>query len=139
MNWDGVERRRNAGCPLHEGLVDWVRDEQSERREGLKEVNSKLDKLIDNQALHHDEIMHIKSVVDDGLKSKVEEMAINMGNVYKKVTVLEDFKWFQDWITELRDHSFKLFLKFCLVGGGVYIAIHFGGIIATNVLKSLGG
>ncbi len=118
-------------CPLHDGLVEWIKEERSER----KEVMVKLDKLIEKQAEHHEEIMHVRSIVSDGLQTKVRETAERVDIICKKVIILEDFKWFRDWVTGLRDHVFESILKIGVWGGAIYAAIHFGNKFVEAVMK----
>jgi len=131
MDWNGHERRIPMGCPLHGGLVDWIKDE----REEIKGVMAKLDKLIDRQTDHHDEIMYIKNIVSDGLQSDVKKTAQRVDEICKTLNVLEGFKWFGVWINDLRDHTFLHLLKYSAIGGIAFIAIHVGNKFMVWLLK----
>lgn len=130
------------GCPLHPGLVEWMRDERNER----KEVKAKLDKLIEIQAFHHEEVVTIKSIVSNGLKTTTEQTASDVRalcsdfstickNYDDKFEELDKFKWFRDWINDLRNHIFK---KVCFLFIFVVIVlavIHSGGELVEKVIK----
>ncbi len=135
MSYDGPERRSIVRCPLHDGMVDWIKEEREQRKEDRKEVNFKLDKLIDNQVFHHDEIIHIKSIVSDGLQTLVKEIAEKVEFINKRVVILDEFRWFGEWINGLRNHVFKNFLRIGLVGGMIFAAIYFGNKIVSIILK----
>ena len=108
-DWDGMERREvRTVCSLH-GNMD-----------------RKLDEIIQRQEQAVLTVTHIKAVVEDGLKSTVENLNSNVLKLVDRVAVIEDFSWFRVWVTDLRDNLFKNVLKIAALGGGIYALVHFG-------------
>lgn len=116
--WIGEERRRTglSVCPLHGN------------------IELKLDKIIGRQIAQIKDIAHLKSIVEDGLKTSVIETAECVKKITARIEVIEKFTWFIEWVTQLRDNLFKRSLQLALIGGGIFAIIHFGNKIMSKVL-----
>ena len=135
-SYAGVDRRVNrTQCPLHEGMVEWIKEERDNRKEGYKDMIERLDKLLERQAANYEEVVQIRGIVTDGLQSTVRSTAEQVGLLCDSIKILEDFDWFRKPITQLRDHSFMTLLKLCLFGSGIYTIIHFGNQFLYKVIK----
>ena len=135
-SYAGTDRRSSrTQCPLHEGMVEWIKEERDTRKEGQKDLIDKLDKLLDRQAVNHEEVLQIKNIVTNGLQSTVKSTSDKVNLLCDSVKVLEDFNWFRKPITQLRDHAFMSLIKLSLAGGGVYAIIHFGNKFIDMVVK----
>ncbi len=118
-------------CPLHDGIVDWLKEGRTER----KEIITKLDKLIERQSIHHEEIISVRGIVSDGLQSNVKEIRNDVKEITAKIATLDDFRKSVDWLVNLRDHSFKTLFCIAVFGGAAYSFIHFGGKVVGFILK----
>jgi hypothetical protein len=118
-------------CPLHDGIVEWLREGRTER----KEIIAKLDKLIERESVHHEELVCVRGIVSDGLQSNVKDICTEVKAINEKIVVLDDFKKSLDWLVSLRDHTFKTVLWIAILGGAAYSFIHFGSEVVGFILK----
>ncbi len=102
--------------------------------ETVNRIEAKIDNILDRQVGVVRDIQYIKDTVDNGLKSKVEETATDIKVIKDRITVMEGFSWFAEWVTDIRNNLFKNTLKLAVIGGGIYIVIHFGDKIIVRVL-----
>ena len=115
--WTGKERRMaRAVCPLHNNIEE------------------KLDDIIERQIAQAETVIHIKSVVENGLKSAVVDLVKEVKRITERVNVIDEFAWFREWVTQLRNNLFKNSLKLAAVGGIIYFVIHFGDKLLTRAI-----
>lgn len=113
-----------APCPLHAGLDD------------------KITTIMDHQLIYMGkqvtliaDVQSIKSTVENGLKDSVKKTAEEVEAMHKKIVALEDFAWFKDWVTKMRDNLFKIVLKYACIGGLIII----GYYILIIGMRKIGG
>lgn len=117
--WDGVERRTQIKvCFLH------------------RQIESKLDEILTKLADYNDSISKLQFSVDNGLKSSVCEIESHVKKMKEQVAVLENFGWFQTWVTQLRDNLFKNILKLSFIGILIWFVLNFG---KEAIKKMIGG
>lgn len=128
------ERRQNWTCGAHHELV-----------ESLRDINQKLDGMIERQIAYaetsariEERQENIERIVTNGLSHNVANIAKRLDifceEVKKRLDELEDFKWFRLPVTKLRDKIFWYVLKIALAGGAIYLIIHYGGNIIKRIL-----
>jgi len=128
------ERRQNWTCSAHHELV-----------ESLRDINHKLDGMIERQISYAETSARIEEkqesierIVTNGLSHNVADIAkrldIFCDEVKKRLDELEDFKWFRLPVTKLRDKIFWYALKIALAGGAIYLIIHYGGNVIKRIL-----
>jgi len=128
------ERRQNWTCGAHHELV-----------ESLRDINHKLDGMIERQIAYAETSARIEAkqeqierIVTNGLSHNVaaiaERLDIFCEEVKKRLDELEDFKWFRLPVTKLRDKIFWYVLKIALAGGAIYLIIHYSGNVIKRIL-----
>jgi hypothetical protein len=122
-----MEQRHNWVCDAHE--------------ETFRAINKKLDDIVDRQIAYAEISARIESkqeqlerIVINGLTHSVADMTKKINDICKKLSALEDFKWFQQPITKFRDKLFWYGIAIALLGGGVYSLVHYGSTIIKEVL-----
>ena len=129
------ERRQNWTCAAHGELV-----------ESLRLINEKLDGMIIRQIDYAERSVRIEAkqeqierIVTNGLSHNVANIAkrldIFCDEVKKRLDELEEFQWFRLPVTKLRDSIFWLVCKVAVVGGLLYLVIHYGGDIIKAALR----
>ena len=129
------ERRQNWTCGAHHELV-----------ESLRDINHKLDGMIERQIAYAETSARIEEkqesierIVTNGLSHNVADIAKRLDifceEVKKRLDELEEFKWFRLPITRLRDSIFWFILKIALAGGAIYLVIHYSGDIIKGIVK----
>ena len=96
----------NFPCPLHKGFEDKLDIV----------IGHQLDYMSKQSDISTD-IQYIKDTVDNGLKSKVGETAEQVQALHDQIAILEDFAWFREWVTDLRNNFFKNLCKWAILGG----------------------
>ena len=120
------EQRQNWTCSAHHELV-----------ESLRDINHKLDGMIERQIAYADTSARIEEkqesierIVTNGLSHNVVNIAKRMDDfcveVKRRLDELEEFQWFRLPITRLRDSIFWYLFKIAAVGGVLYLIIHYG-------------
>jgi hypothetical protein len=144
-----IEQGAASGkCSLHDGMVDWLKEERENRKEERRELNAKLDQMFIYQATNHDEIMKVKHIVSNGLQDTTKRTAFKLEELCNKVTVvcdqndkhfasIDEFKWFRDWVNNLRNHMFKYAVMTGVAGGGIWAAIYYGRELTASILKGI--
>ena len=147
MVWDGIDRRTSGGrCPLHDGMVEWIKEEREQRKVDHKELKETMGKLLDRQQAHHDELADVKHIVSNGLQSttqRTSESVVKLCAHVEEICVknearfveLEKFSWFRVWMNDLRDHVFKYIVIASALGGVAYVLINYGRETMTRLLK----
>ena len=129
------ERRQNWTCGAHHEIV-----------ESLRDINQKLDGMIVRQieyaktsARIEEKQEQIERIVTNGLSHNMANISkrldIFCDEVKKRLDELEEFQWFRLPVTKLRDSIFWLVCKFAVVGGLLYLVIHYGGDIIKAALR----
>jgi len=122
-----MEQRHNWVCDAHE--------------ETFRAINKKLDDIVNRQIDYAETSARIEmkqdqleKIVTNGLTHNVAEMTEKINDICKKLSALEDFKWFRQPITKFRDKLFWYGLVIALFGGGIYSLVHYGSTIVKGVL-----
>ena len=121
-----TERRQN--CLAHESL-----------EATLESMNKKLDSLMAGQLEYSNRISVLETLVKNGMSHNIIEIREKLETVCeqygKRLAVLESFTWFRTAVSNLRDNLFINIIKLSVVGGVIYVLIHFGNEILKMVLK----
>jgi hypothetical protein len=130
MEYTGKERRNAVipVCGLH------------------KNIDGKLDRILERQEGHIADIQHIKDVVENGLKTAVINTNGNVAELRDRVTKIKEslslleegfktFSWFRTWVTELRDKLFKRVMQIAFVGAIVWFILNFGKQAIFKILS----
>jgi len=136
----------SKGCPLHNGMESWLKDERMMRRKEYDELLKKIDQIIQCQAHHYGEVKELKGIVTNGLKTTTEKTAQEVAAISKqleviqekydgKINEIDEFKWFRDWINDVRNHLFKYVVVFGLLGGGLWMIISYGKELIKGIIK----
>jgi len=129
------ERRQNWTCSAHHELV-----------ESLRDINHKLDGMIERQIAYAETSARIEEkqesierIVTNGLSHNVADIAKRLDifceEVKKRLDELDEFKWFRLPITKLRDSIFWYLVKIAAVGGVLYLIIHYGKEMVQGTFK----
>ena len=129
------ERRQNWTCEAHHELV-----------ESLRDINHKLDGMIERQIAYAETSARIEEkqesierIVTNGLSHNVANISkrldIFCDEVKKRLDELEEFQWFRLPITRLRDSIFWYLFKIAAVGGVLYLIIHYGKEMVQGTFK----
>ena len=127
------ERRQNWTCGAHHELV-----------ESLRDINQKLDGMIVRQieyaetsARIEERQENIERIVTNGLSHNVANIAKRLDTfceeVKKRLDELEEFQWFRIPVTKIRDSMFWYIIKFAVLGGIIYLVIHYGSQIIDRI------
>jgi len=145
----GFDRRAvNGECPLHEGMVEWIKEERDSRKEDKKEFNDKLDKIIERQQDNYYEIIKIKGIISNGLQATTKKTSDSLSELCLHVSAiceqnnkhfakLDEFNWFRDWVNDLRNHMFKYAIMFGVAGGAIWSLIYYGRQIVTAIIRGI--
>ena len=121
-----TERRQN--CLAHESL-----------EATLESMNKKLDSLMAGQLEYSNRISVLETLVKNGMSHNIIEIREKLETVCeqygKRLAVLESFTWFRTAVSNLRDNLFINIIKLSVVGGIIYVLVHFGNEIVKMVLK----
>ena len=105
----------------------------------LESIEDKLDLIIDRQLEYSNRITKLETLVTNGLSNNVIEIRTKMDVICeefgKRLMELESFSWFRKSVSKLRDNLFIYFIQLSIVGGVVYVLIHFGKDVLDKVLK----
>ena len=129
------ERRQNWTCSAHHELV-----------ESLRDINHKLDGMIERQIKYAETSARIEEKQDSIEKIVTNGLSHNVANISKRLDIfcdevkkrldeLEEFQWFRKPITAFRDGIFIAVFKVAMIGALIYVVIHFGKEFLTVVLK----
>ena len=103
-------------------------------------IDGKLDRILQRQEDHIQDITRLQDTVENGLRSTVFETKACVESIERRVISLEsgvtDFSWFRTWITELRDNLFKNVLKLSMAAAVIWFIFNFG---KAGILKIFGG
>lgn len=134
------------GCPLHSGMVEWVKEERENRKSERKELNDKLDKLIERQAFQHEETITIKTIVSNGLKTTTEKTAEDVKNLCSTVQTacdkydsqfeeLKPAKKLADRFEILKASLLEKVVVGMFIIVGALATAHFGNQVVTKIIK----
>ncbi len=116
-NWTGEDRRiTRSVCSLHANL------------------EKKLDEILSRQISQVEDIAHIKSVVDNGLTTALSGAVDAINKMRVRMEIIDQFTWFGEWVTQLRNNLFKRTLQLAVAGGIFYAVIHFGNKVLLKLL-----
>jgi len=127
------ERRKDFICSQHHELVS-----------ALNTMNGKLDSIIERQLEYAERSIRIESkqerleqIVTNGLSHNVASIAKRLDTfceeVKKRLDELEEFQWFRIPVTKIRDSMFWYIIKFAVLGGIIYLVIHYGSQIIDRI------
>ena len=105
----------------------------------LGSMNEKLDLLMAGQLEYSNRISVLETLVKNGMSHNIIEIKNKMETVCeqygKRLAILESFSWFRVAVSNIRDNLFINIIKLSVVGGVIYVLIHFGNEILKMVLK----
>ena len=149
MTWDGTERRKDEerrNDPNAE-LERFKIYERFKKQDGRiieiaaqnESIFKKLDQLFLVRADDAKEIQRIRSAVENGLSRDLKSTIVSVDKLNETIQSMcsgfnerlekvEEFAWFRDWITDLRDGAFKKAIKFAVVVVILFVGI-VGGIV----------
>ena len=133
MGGQSEDRRQNWVCGAHHELVS-----------ALNTMNGKLDSIIERQLEYAERSIRIESkqerleqIVTNGLSHNVASIAKRLDTfceeVKKRLDELEEFQWFRIPVTKIRDSMFWYIIKFAVLGGIIYLVIHYGSQIIDRI------
>jgi hypothetical protein len=118
------ERRQSWTCEAHHELVASLRD-----------INHKLDGMIERQIAYADTSARIEEKQKSIEKIVTNGLSHNVQNIVKRLDKLDEFGWFRLPITRLRDSIFWYLFKIAAVGGVLYLIIHYGKEMVQGTFK----
>ena len=105
----------------------------------LGSMNEKLDLLMAGQLEYSNRISVLETLVKNGMSHNIIEIKNKMETVCeqygKRLTVLESFAWFRNSVNNIRDNLFMNLIRLAVIGGIIYVLVHFGNEIVKMVLK----
>jgi hypothetical protein len=142
-DYKGAERRQQGwSCPLHDSVV---RDfNNGDKR--MQRYEDKIDKLIDGQNAQALAIEHLMSQLSNGIRHDLTRTMEGVGALDTRITLLcsttearlsalEKFTWFRDWMNRVRDHLLQNLVKLAFIGALVYLVTHFGDQIVKRAFQ----
>ena len=121
-----TERRQN--CLAHDNIETT-----------LTSMNEKIDLILERQLEYSNRITKLETIVTNGMSHNIIEIREKLETVCeqygKRLAVLESFAWFRTAVSNLRDNLFINIIKLSVVGGVIYVLVHFGNEIVKMVLK----
>jgi hypothetical protein len=118
------ERRQNWTCEAHHELV-----------ESLRDINHKLDGMIERQIAYAETSARIEEKQKSIERIVTNGLSHNVQNIVKRLDKLDEFGWFRKPVTKLKDSMFWYALKIAIAGGGLYIVMHFGDKLIKGMVK----
>ena len=100
-------------------------------------IESKLDTIIDRQFTVSEDVTRIKSIVENGLKKNVDDLASAAVAVHQKIELLDDFKWFIEMVNGFRSGLMKKIVYASLIGGVIVISYSFLSVVGSKELPRL--
>ncbi len=105
----------------------------------LGSMNEKIDLILERQLEYSNRITKLETIVTNGMSHNIIEIREKLETVCeqygKRLAVLESFAWFRTAVSNLRDNLFINIIKLSVVGGIIYVLVHFGNEIVKMVLK----
>jgi len=121
-----TERRQN--CSAHESL-----------EATLQNMNDKLDSLMAGQLEYSNRISVLETLVKNGMSHNIIEIREKLETICeqygRRLAILESFAWFRNSVNNIRDNIFINIIKLAVVGGVIYILVHFGNEIIKAILR----
>ena len=123
-----MTQERRSDCLAHESL-----------EATLESMNKKLDSLMAGQLEYSNRISVLETLVKNGMSHNIIEIRAKIDTICeqygKRLAILESFSWFRTAVSNIRDNLFINIIKLSVVGGVIYVLIHFGNEIVKMVLK----
>ena len=115
----------NSLCPAHDVIMQNLKD-GSDRMTLIQEGQARMEWAL--RSIMERQIEYMKNQQD--MKSKLENgVSINLANIARcvedlqaKVSTIERFSWFGEWINQMKDNLFKNSLKVAF-GSGLIVAL----------------
>ena len=105
----------------------------------LGSMNEKIDLILERQLEYSNRITKLETIVTNGMSHNIIEIREKLETVCeqygKRLAVLESFAWFRTAVSNLRDNLFINIIKLSVVGGVIYVLIHFGREFIQVVMK----
>ena len=102
-------------------------------------MNEKIDLILERQLEYSNRISVLETLVKNGMSHNIIEIREKLETVCeqygKRLAVLESFAWFRTAVSNIRDNLFINIIKLSVVGGIIYVLVHFGNEIVKMVLK----
>ena len=91
------------------------------------------------QLEYSNRISVLETLVKNGMSHNIIEIMAKIDTICeqygKRLAILESFSWFRVAVSNIRDNLFINIIKLSVVGGVIYVLIHFGNEIVKMVLK----
>jgi hypothetical protein len=109
----------------------------------LEEVLGRIEErqinYIDRHAAVEQKLANLEKIVTNGLSHNIahikDQLAETHADMTRRLTELEEFGWFRKPVTKMKDSLFWYALKVAIVGGGLYIVMHFGDKLINGMVK----
>ena len=105
----------------------------------LGSMNEKIDLILERQLEYSNRITKLETIVTNGMSHNIIEIRAKIDTICeqygKRLTVLESFAWFRTAVNNIRDNLFMNLIRLAVIGGVIYVLIHFGNEILKMVLK----
>lgn len=105
--------------------------------DAIGNIHEKLDKISERQIDYIERTARIEAIVSNGLTSTVNGLRKDLAQYIsaaqqkfdeldKRLSVVESFAWFRDWITAAKDAIFKNVMKLAFLGAILAAAAYCG-------------
>jgi len=105
----------------------------------LKMLLGKLHDIEDRQVSNCEAIAAIQTTLDNGLKRKVDDLAVDLKELCKgfdeRLQVVEEFAWFRHGVTQMRDNWFKYSVAFFVAATALMIGVSAGSDLFRGIMK----
>jgi len=140
---DGEDRRSGVVCNNHEGFIIMIATVSAQMKIVLENQKEVFDRLNSNST----QLTDVKRIVSNGMSDKIKEVCEEMKGVCKtmrdehktsseacakikdRVETLEEFSWFRNSMTQIRDNLFWYTLK-----GIILLVLILASLNLTNEL-----
>ena len=111
----GIVERRKEVCPFH------------------PELDKKIGYILDNQAIYMSQTNKIEGILNNGLKSKLEDCIQTANSMKQQMEAIKSFEWFMNLINDFKE---KLFINVCklIFYGSVFFLLTSLGFAGGNKL-----
>lgn len=134
-DFNGVERRTakdNSLCQAHDAIMQNLKDGsdrmlliqqgQARMEEALRSIMERQIAYMKDQSDTSHNVQDMKGKLENGISNHIANIAQCVEDLKLKVTTIERFSWFGEWINQMKDNLFKNSLKVAF-GSGLIIAL----------------
>jgi len=139
----GEDRRSGLTCGNHEGFIIMIATVSAQMKIVLENQKEVFDRLNETSA----QLTDVKRIVSNGMSDKIEDVCEEMrevcetmkverevsseacGKIKDRVETLEEFSWFRNSMTQIRDNLF-----WCTLKGIILLVLILASLNLTNEL-----